>query len=126
MLDLNKGMFEFVNAGHLVPLITNAGDTVTTYTDADLVIGVLPDFPYRVQRIELQGVKAICLYSDGVTEAINEREEMYGDDRLLEAYSATAKASSKEWVEAMMAQVTAFRGKQPPSDDITILIARLS
>ena len=126
MIDLNKGMFEFVNAGHLVPLIMNNGDTVTTYTDADLLIGVLPDVPYRVQRIALKGVTAICLYSDGVTEAINEQDEMYGDDRLLAAYSATVKAGSKEWVEAMMADLTAYRGKQPPSDDITILIARLS
>ena len=125
MIDLNKGLFEFVNAGHNVPLIMARDGAVTTYDDADLLVGVLPDCPYRVQQIQLSGIQAVCLYSDGVTEANNEKEEMYGDERLHAIFSRLGSSNSKDWVEAMMADLANYRGKQPPSDDITILIARL-
>ncbi|MCM2270961.1 MAG: SpoIIE family protein phosphatase [candidate division Zixibacteria bacterium] len=125
MIDLNKGLFEFVNAGHNVPLIMARDGAVTTYDDADLLVGVLPDCPYRVQQIQLSGIQAVCLYSDGVTEANNEKEEMYGDERLHAIFSKLGSSNSKDWVEAIMADLAGYRGKQPPSDDITVLIARL-
>lgn len=125
VIDLNKDVFDFVNAGHLVPLFLTDKGEVTSHADADLLVGVLPDCPYRIQSVPLQDIKAICLYSDGVTEANNEKEEMFGDDRFIAAYAASIQPTSQEWVDNLLLQVDKWVGKQAPSDDITVLIARL-
>lgn len=124
VVDTNRQVFEFVNAGHLVPLFLNFKGEVSSHSEADLLVGILPDSPYRVLSVSLKDIRALCLYSDGVTEALNEKEEMYGDERLVQLFGTTISATAKEWVERILGNITSFVGKQSPSDDITVLVAR--
>ncbi|MBK7141418.1 MAG: SpoIIE family protein phosphatase [bacterium] len=126
IVNTQKKTFDFVNAGHLVPLFLTEKGEVTSNSEADLLIGVLPDCQYTVHQVPLAGIRAICLYSDGVTEALNENDQMYGDDRLLQVYASTLSPTAKDWAERILGDITAFVGKQSPSDDITVLIARLA
>ena len=120
-IDLATGHLTYCNAGHNAPLFFR--DNISTLpVDANLPLGVMGDFVFTEQEKDLVYDDAICLYTDGVTEAENAVHELFGDDRLIHALRR--RGSSQEHLESVMSAVDAFVGDAPHSDDKTLLFIR--
>lgn len=121
-LNLNTGMVTYVNAGHNYPLIRKNGGTFEYLkTKGGFVLAGMEDFPYQQNSEQLQPGDEIFLYTDGVTEATNISEELFGDERLQNALNAQGEMNCKERCEDIQKALDEFVGSAPQFDDITML-----
>lgn len=120
--DTVTRVLHYVNAGHLPILILRHDGSIEALEDSDLVIGVMPDIPYRTQKVQIHPGDTAVIYSDGVTECFNEKEEEFGHDRLVECLKSVPGKSAEEINGHLLSQVLAFRGKAEQSDDVTIMV----
>jgi len=122
LLNVKTGLVTFANAGHNPPLV-KAGDGGYAFhkTRAGLVLAGMEGVRYRKFELQLQPGDTICLYTDGVTEATDASQQLYGDARLLTLLNQHQSASARELCEAVKADVDAFAGDAEQFDDITLL-----
>ena len=124
VLDVRSGEVQFVNAGHNCPFVQKQDGAFEMFrAKANLVFGLMEDVPYREQTLTLNPGDSIYLYTDGVTEALNPEQELFGDDRLYEILNRNrAQAGEPEtFVQAIYREVQAFADGEPQADDITML-----
>ena len=124
VLDVRSGEVKFVNAGHNCPFVQKQDGAFEMFrAKANLVFGLMEDVPYREQTLTLNPGDSIYLYTDGVTEALNPAQELFGDDRLYEILNLhRAQAGEPEtFVQAIYREVQAFADGEPQADDITML-----
>ncbi len=123
MLDITTGEVIFVNAGHNPPIIKRGGAYAYLETKRNLVLAAMEGYVYRAEKLRLAPGDEIFLYTDGVTEAININEELYGEDRLLVYIESTDKGiSSEELCEGVYRSVDEYAGEGVEQfDDITML-----
>ncbi len=126
VLNVYTGELEFADCGHNRPYISRKGGDFVMMTKeeaaADLVLGMMSDMPYRMQKTFLMPGDKMFLYTDGVTEAMNEAEEFFSDSGLAEALNAEDKEAKPEtFVENIFEKVTSFAGEASQSDDITMV-----
>ena len=124
VLDVRSGEVQFVNAGHNCPFVQKQDGAFEMFrAKANLVFGLMEDVPYREQTLTLNPGDSIYLYTDGVTEALNPEQELFGDDRLYEILNRhRAQAGEPEaFVQAIYREVQAFADGEPQADDITML-----
>lgn len=122
VLDPQRRLFSYVNAGHNYPYLLRASDReLVELRGGNLAVGIIADFPYSTREIELQDNDLILLYTDGVTEATNAENELFGDARLLEIVQHTGAAGARQVIRTLSAQLSAFTGSHPQSDDITVV-----
>ena len=125
MLDIETGRLAYVSAGHNPPLIYRATEGSFSYQDVkkNLILGFRSGAQYQGQETILAPGDRIFLYTDGVTEAMNEEEELYGEERLLSCLNGTI--SQNLGVEEMLAAVGSSLKEHvktaEQSDDITML-----
>ncbi|MBA2301428.1 MAG: SpoIIE family protein phosphatase [Acidobacteria bacterium] len=125
-LALRSGALAYASAGHPPPLWASgqgrprALDTV----DAGVALGILEDAEYHEGRLTLEAGDVLLLYTDGVTEAINGRGELFSDARLEQSFAATAGRPVRESVASIVDAVNGFAAGQPQEDDITVLALR--
>lgn len=126
-LDLTTCELVFCNAGHNAPLIIDK-DGTTNYQEVEcnLPLGVTPDFEYTNQTTILPKGCAMLLYTDGLTEAENVNEELFGDQRTKDAAEACANLPAKDIIEKMGQYLSSFVGKAEQSDDLTMMCFRLN
>lgn len=117
-----SGELSYANGGHNSPLIVRPdGSSSLLPLTGGIALGVVPDMPYQQQSINLAPGDLAFLYTDGVTEAMNEEGEEFGVERLQEVFAANPPSNPKEANEAVFSAVSEFAGDTPQSDDITCL-----
>lgn len=122
ILDIHTGVVRYCNAGHNPPVLMKKDGTVSEIPIThDLILGAFDDTPYHEKEMKLSAGDNLFLYTDGVTEAMNGRHELYGDRRLLDNCRALAGKSPKEVVEGIIETVAKFEEGAVQSDDITLL-----
>ncbi len=122
VLTISTGELEYVNAGHNAMLWKHGADTYDwIQIDPGFVLAGLPGIPYQSRRTVLQPGDRIFLYTDGVSEAQNEAQELYGEDRLLESVNRNGSLKLPEMLKAIRADVDAFVDGADQFDDITML-----
>ena len=120
-----KNTMLFVNAGHNPPLIKRAnGQFEYVRIRKGLVLGAMADIPYKSHEIEFNPGDTIFLYTDGVTEATDAHDELYGEDRLLKILNSREFNDMNELCDTVKADVDLFVGDAPQFDDITMLALR--
>lgn len=118
VLDMKSGHLRYCNAGHNDPvLLTDHKEMLDVLPNVPL--GVMGDFNFVEQEIDLKYDDAIFMYTDGITEAENIDKELFGEERMLQALST--RRTADQLMEAMKEAVLEFRGEAPQSDDITCL-----
>ncbi len=110
-----NGDLEFVNCGHVPPLLIETGSKVSRLENSNFPVGLLPDATYELARTRLKAGDRFVLVTDGVTEAENAEKEFFGDDRLEKA------AAAGNPFQGIFEAVRAFCGTVPLSDDCTVL-----
>lgn len=124
LLDPRTGRLEYVNAGHNPPLLFGDGGDLVTLAAVGPPVGMMPDMDYPVRICELPAGSRLVFFSDGLTEAMNAAEEMYGDERLQALLAACPDCNVAELRHRVLADVAAFTGGAPPSDDLTLLLVQ--
>ena len=121
-LNTETGEVTFANAGHNPPLVRHAdGSFEYLKVRAGFVLAGMEGVKYRKNELQLAPGDVIYLYTDGVTEATNINDELYGEDRLLALLNANKEASMEELCKLVKEDVFAFAGEAPQFDDITML-----
>jgi sigma-B regulation protein RsbU (phosphoserine phosphatase) len=122
ILDLRNGDLSFSNAGHNYPIIFQpGGEPEFLEGGKSMMLGIDDETIYTSKSIQLEPGQCLCLYTDGITEAFNEADEEFSDERLENFISRTTESPVKELVELLVQEVDSFAGKKPQSDDITVL-----
>ena len=125
ILDTRTGKLTYVNAGHNPPVLYRASENKFEYlsVNRNCVLAIRRGFKYKEQEIILSSGDFIFLYTDGVTEAFNEAEELYGEEKLLEALNKSADKTSnvKDLLAEIRISLAKYVGNAEQSDDITML-----
>lgn len=125
ILDLRTGDVRFVNAGHNPPVIAHAGEKFSFHVvRPNLVLAGMEGIPYKQHELKLLPGDTIFLYTDGVTEATDLNDELFGEDRLLASLDARESQSVESICRGVHGDVEAFVGEAPQFDDITVLALR--
>ena len=123
ILDLTTGLVQFANAGHNPPLVKHAdGSFEYLKTRAGFVLAGMEGIRYRPGELTLQPGDRIFLYTDGVTEATNADNTLYGEKRLHAFMNRHAHLEATAILPALKADMDAFVGEAPQFDDITMLM----
>ena len=122
ILNTNTGMLSYVNAGHCKPLIRREGGEFEYVTGGvDFVVAGEEDVPYHEKSLTLKKGDALFLYTDGVTEAVNTGDELFGEERLKAALNKEKALSSAAICAQVSNELSAFSQNAPQADDITML-----
>ena len=122
ILDLKTGLLKFVNAGHNPPLVRQAdGEFVYLKARSGMVLAGMDGIKYRQNELQLTPGDQIFLYTDGVTEATDKNNQLYGEERLLETVNRNIVMDTRKLCEAVKSDVDQFVGEAPQFDDITML-----
>ena len=123
ILDIPTGKLTFANAGHNPPLLKRSdGSFEYLKTRAGFVLAGMEGVRYRVNEITLNAGDRIFLYTDGVTEATNENNELYGEDRLVSFMNKSLELDQTKLLPKLKKDIDKFVGKAPQFDDITMLM----
>ena len=118
VLSLDTGHLCYCNAGHNPPRALTDRIFVIP-TEPNLPLGIVSGYPFVEQELDLQYDDALFLYTDGLTEAENSRQELFGEARMEAALHG--RKSAMEHLKNMQKQVAEFVGDAPQSDDLTML-----
>lgn len=127
VINLDTYEMEFCNAGHN-PIVVKDPDGSVRYLHAksNLAIGLVDDFAYVKESLQLSNGSRLLLYTDGVTEAEDIDKNQYGEDRLLEFIrNISGTDSSQDVIDNLFASVKEFTGENAQNDDITALTVKL-
>ena len=120
--NCRTGEVTYANAGHNPPYVMRAdGSLETLPMSKDLVAGVIDDYQFTEETLHLEPGDTLLLFTDGVTEATDTKENEYGEERLSMLLSHSSKLTCQEIVDKVKADVKAFAGEAEQSDDITLL-----
>jgi len=117
--------FSFVNAGHNAPLVLR-GDDVLRLEACGPVVGLLPGARYGQDEFCLQAGDVFVAYTDGISEALNEAEEEWEEERFVAAAQAAKGLSAKGMIEAIFRAADAFTGAAKQYDDMTLLVVKVA
>ena len=115
---------QVANSGAVQPVFCRAGQSITVKAEG-FPLGMFPDVTYEELSVSTQPGDAIVFVSDGILDAENEKEEMYGQDRLAGLRCASRDLPALEIADAILADVARFQGSKDRFDDETIIVLRV-
>ena len=122
-LDVTSGKIKILNAGHLPPLIIR-NDIIEKLKITSPALGLIPDTLFNEQTAELHTGEYLIIYSDGLTEALNEEGNFFGENKLVEILTENSNQSSEYLGGKILAEISTFIGKTKIHDDLTIAIIK--
>jgi len=123
-LDPATSTLTYINAGHNPPLIGRVNGMIEQLSSGGFPLGILPMAEFEVGETHLQSGEALIVYSDGVTEANNLKEEEFGMDRLAEVIRRNLAASASGLRDRVESALSSFTQTAPANDDITLVIVK--
>ena len=122
VLDIPSGKLIAVNAGHEYPILKKPGGCYELYKDRHgIAVGMMEGIRYREYELQLEPESRIFVYSDGLAEANNSEEKLFGLDRTLAALNGVPDADAEETLNAVRRAVDTFVGNAPQFDDLTMM-----
>jgi sigma-B regulation protein RsbU (phosphoserine phosphatase) len=125
VLDEQTKSLVYANAGHPPPLLMRKGeDRFRALEVTGIALGVVEGMKYEERQIDLLPGDILVLYTDGVNEAINDREEQYGLARLCRTVRGSRDLSAQGILDAILKDIALFAGDQAQFDDITMIVLK--
>lgn len=127
VLDLTTGMLTYCNAGHEKPLVLSSnGETHEIEGMSGPPVGTIDEWDYKTFTKQLKPDEFLCVFSDGVDEAHNQQQELFGHERLLNCLSSAVqqKSASEGILESIWESVYSFVDGAEASDDITVVVVK--
>jgi sigma-B regulation protein RsbU (phosphoserine phosphatase) len=127
ILDPQSGKLVYSNAGHNRPLwLRAATGEVQELSARGIVLGIFEEVELEEQELDLAPGDLLLFYTDGVTEAMNAQDQLFGEDRLRAVVAEHATSTSEQVIQAVIGAVKAFAGDTPQSDDVTLFVLKRS
>jgi sigma-B regulation protein RsbU (phosphoserine phosphatase) len=129
LLDLKNKKLHYVNAGHNPPIVlpgNGHGGNVKVLEAKGIALGVMDDIVLEEVELDLAPDDIVVFYTDGVTEAINKKQEQYGQPRLVELISKYRHLSATALVEAIKNEIMGYTQGEPQFDDFTLFALKVS
>ena len=122
ILDLQSGVITAANAGHEYPMLKHPDGSFELVKDPHgLVLGGMEGIRYKEYEMKLEPGSMLFVYTDGVPEATDKAEELFGTERTLDALNQAGARTPMEILEAVDQAVSRFVGEAPQFDDLTML-----
>jgi len=118
------GDLQYINAGHPPPLILRGGELIEPFTEGSTPVGLIAGADYKAAGVKLESDDTLVLFSDGVTEAADPDDELYGVPRLREALAGCCDSPLDHLQKIVFDSVTKFSRGASQADDITLLLVR--
>ena len=123
VLDERTGGFHYANGGHNPPILVGHDDAIPLVMTGGVALGMFDGLDYADARVNMEPGARLVLFSDGITEAFNDSDEAFGDDRLLDTTrTLPERQGSDQDVTAIVTAVDEFTGEAPQFDDITCVV----
>ena len=123
LLDRESRRIHYINAGHNPPLLIHADGSFEQLEEGGTVVGLLPNVRYSRAHAELAPGDVMVLYTDGLTEAANPSEDMFGTEGILASVRATLPDTQPTAVlQNLLLNVQQFAAGEPPGDDQTLIV----
>ncbi len=124
ILDPEKAQLQYANGGHDAPLLFRKDNEPEFLHATGLLLGVMEDAQYSKEWISLEPKDLLILFTDGITEAMNSRDEQFGLDRTIELIRKNRKKTPQKIIQTILEEIKNHSGKAAQSDDITIMIIK--
>jgi serine phosphatase RsbU (regulator of sigma subunit)/MFS family permease len=129
LFDMDKRTVKFCRAGHM-PIIASSNGTVNTYKTKGLGIGLErgPLFENTLieEELSLKQGQVYAFFSDGITEAMNENYDLFGEEKLMKILRERNSKNCSEIMDEIWQSIETFRGNASPSDDMTMVLVKVS
>ncbi len=123
VIDLNSGTMLYSNAGHNPPYIVKDDGSLTSLRERHgPIVGALEGLTFKENTVALRSKDKLVLFTDGVTEAMNGNNELFGEERLKSALMKNYQDEPEALIEKLMQAVSTHEAQTPQSDDITVLV----
>ncbi len=124
-LDPATGTLTFANGGHNYPLLYRvATHEIEPLRAKGIVLGIIPQPTFEQRSLTMEHGDVLLLYTDGVTEAMNAERELFGEERLVAILRTCHQHRPQDIIDAVLAELQAFVGGMPQSDDMTMVIVQ--
>jgi sigma-B regulation protein RsbU (phosphoserine phosphatase) len=120
----DDGHLEFINAGHPSPFLIRHGVAEEPFSEGSFPVGLVPEAEYTTARLKLEPGDTLVLFSDGVTEAMDPDEQMFGVPRLREILTGQTECPLDQLQKCVLEAVENFARGASQADDLTMLIVR--
>jgi len=124
--DPDSHALTYINAGHNAPILRRSSGAIERLSNGGLPLGIQADASYQSGRVSLQAGDWLVIFTDGLVEAVNAREEEYGEPRLLDVLQAGVTASPDELLRRVIGGLDEFVGTTPQHDDVTCVVIKVS
>jgi sigma-B regulation protein RsbU (phosphoserine phosphatase) len=122
--DAARRIFHYINAGHNNPILRRASGLIERLDVGGLPLGIQLEAKYESASVALQPGDWLIIFTDGLVEAENARQEEYGETRLLSVIGAAAATTPGEMLKRMLSDLDVFVGSTPQHDDVTCLLIK--
>jgi len=125
VLDLHKKQLRYVNAGHNPPLLCKGyGGDVVLLSAHGIALGVMDEINLQEVELNLANNDVVVFYTDGITEAVNDKEEQFGQERLIKLVAQNSSLPAQELIDKIKSAVTDFTQRQAQFDDLTLVVLK--
>ncbi|HTS08702.1 MAG TPA: PP2C family protein-serine/threonine phosphatase [Candidatus Eisenbacteria bacterium] len=114
----------YINAGHNNPILRRASGQIERLDVGGLPFGIMPESTYQSATITLTPGDWLVIFTDGLVEAVNARDEEYGEGRLLNAIDSARSMTPPDMLNKLMTELDVFVGNTPQHDDITCMLIK--
>jgi hypothetical protein len=118
--------FAYINAGHNNPVLRRSTGAIERLSDGGLPLGIREEAAYESATVVLQPGDWLLIFTDGLIEAVNSKDEEYGEQRMLNILNGGTGATPQELLTRMMADLDQFVGPTPQHDDVTCLLVNMT
>jgi sigma-B regulation protein RsbU (phosphoserine phosphatase) len=122
--DAARRTFHYINAGHNNPILRRANGSIERLDVGGLPLGIQAEAKYESASVALAPGDWLIIFTDGLVEAENARQEEYGETRTLSTIGAAATSTPNETLQRLMAELDLFVGSTPQHDDVTCLLIK--
>jgi serine phosphatase RsbU (regulator of sigma subunit) len=124
ILDPRENTISYSNAGHNPPLLCKHTGEISELKVSGVPLGILPEINYETSQAQLEPGDVLLVYSDGISECMNEEGDLFGEERLQEVLAQSAQNDAHGIRGAIFSAVDTFRQDQPYSDDMTLIVLK--
>jgi sigma-B regulation protein RsbU (phosphoserine phosphatase) len=116
---------EYTNAGHNFPVLWRRDGTYSLLREGGVIVGLMEGALYDTNRVQLNPGDFLVLYTDGITEALNPYDDIFGEERLLQAIERSAGLSAEGILDYILDEVIDFTNGYLQSDDLTLVVLKV-
>jgi len=125
-LDNSCGHFHYANAGHNYPVLVRANGEMELLKTGGAIIGALPKLEFKSSTVKLESDDLLFLFTDGLSEAMDQDEKEYGENRIRNFICGHRKECPDKLIDSILSDVRSFDPTYPPRDDTTIIALKMN